>query len=218
MGPLGHRYLEFHDRFVSVVTDLGPSDLARAVPACPGWTVREVIAHLAGVCDDALNGRMAGAPGDEWTAAQIQRAEGATAADLLTRWQEQAPVFAEFLDPLGEGRPPIDVFTHELDVRGALGRPVAPDDPAVEALAVQLAEGIDSPVRLEVHLGDRVVHAATGAPGPPLVLRTTAHEVCRSRMGRRSEGQVRGYDWSGDPSTVLDSWFVFGPAFADVVE
>ena len=37
-------------------------------------------------------------------------------------------------------------------------------------------------------------------------------------LGRRSRSQVERYDWSGDPSAVLDSWFLFGPAEHDIVE
>ena len=50
-------------------------------------------------------------------------------------------------------------------------------------------------------------------------LRTTAFEVFRLRMGRRSRAQVAALDWAPAPSDeVLDGLFVFGPADAPVIE
>jgi hypothetical protein len=51
-----------------------------------------------------------------------------------------------------------------------------------------------------------------------LVLRATAFEAFRLRMGRRSRAQVLAMDWSEDPSEVLDRLFVFGPTTTDLME
>jgi len=43
----------------------------------------------------------------------------------------------------------------------------------------------------------------------------------RSRLGRRSRGQARAYDWSGtdaDTEAVIDGWFGFGPSLVPIVE
>jgi hypothetical protein len=43
------------------------------VPTCPGWTVRDVVAHLAGLCEDWVQGRLAGYASEAWTANQVER-------------------------------------------------------------------------------------------------------------------------------------------------
>ena len=50
------------------------------VPATPQWTVHDVVAHLSGISEDATSGNMAGAPGDAWTAAQVERGAGRSIA------------------------------------------------------------------------------------------------------------------------------------------
>ena len=73
------------------------------------------------------------------------------------------------------------------------------------------------PAALEIDLGDRRIRPS-GSIGEPLVLRTTAFEVLRLRLGRRSRGQVERLDWSGDPGGIVDALFIFGPATHDIVE
>jgi hypothetical protein len=67
------------------------------VPATPEWTVHDVLAHLAGVTQDAATGNMAGAPGDAWTAAQVARGASVSDGDLLALWAEHAPVLEGLL-------------------------------------------------------------------------------------------------------------------------
>ena len=73
-GTLGVRYEEARQRIVEVIREATSSDdaaAARPVPACPGWRVRDVLAHLCGNCTDIAAGNIDGAGTDEWTAAQV---------------------------------------------------------------------------------------------------------------------------------------------------
>ena len=45
----------------------------KAVPACPGWSVRDVVAHMTAVAEDWAAGSLAGPPTDEQTAAHVAR-------------------------------------------------------------------------------------------------------------------------------------------------
>jgi len=56
---------------LDLVGGLGPDELARPVAALPGWTVRDTVAHLAGVCADTLDGRTEGGGSPAWTARQL---------------------------------------------------------------------------------------------------------------------------------------------------
>ena len=89
------------------------------MPACPGWTVHDVVAHLAGIVDDALHGRLDGVATEPWTAAQVE-GRGATSAQLLAQWAAQAPAFESASLP---PQAVADVACHEQDIRNALERP-----------------------------------------------------------------------------------------------
>ena len=61
-GTLGARYEEARQRIVEVIREATSSDdaaAARPVPACPGWRVRDVLAHLCGNCTDIAAGNIA---------------------------------------------------------------------------------------------------------------------------------------------------------------
>lgn len=217
------RYLVAQQSFVELARGLSDGDWATPMPCTPEWTVRDALSHVAGIPDDALAGRMDGAPGEAWTAAQIERNRSLSVDELLDRWEAQTPQFAAVIEQLGEGRPPFDCHTHEHDVRQALGRPGDRDSALIAAMAGDLALIADSPVAFTVELVDgRVIHSGpTESAGAVVLAGITAFDVFRSRPGRRSRAQVRGWDWSGadaDIDAVVDRWFVFGPAADSIIE
>lgn len=216
------RYRFAQESFTALARTLPVDAWSMPVPCTPDWTVRDVLSHVAGVTDDALAGRMEGAPGDAWTAAQVERNRSATVDELLERWASQAPQFAEILDQLGEGRPPFDCHTHEHDVRHAVGRPGNRDSIIVESMAADLAVVDGCPVALDVVLAGRPIRSGP-AEGPAAVTleRITPFELFRSRPGRRSREQMRAWDWVGDDAdidAVLDVWAFFGPTATPIVE
>ena len=113
-------HASFHDLAVDAVATTTGRWRFRARPA---WTARDVLSHVSGIPDDALAGRMEGAPGEAWTAAQVERNRDARVDELLDRWEQQASGFADVIESMGETRPPFDVHSHEHDLRQALGRP-----------------------------------------------------------------------------------------------
>jgi hypothetical protein len=48
------------------VLHLAPAHERRIVPACPQWTVHDVVAHLAGGCGDVLAGDIEGVTTAAW--------------------------------------------------------------------------------------------------------------------------------------------------------
>jgi len=68
---LGAAYRDTRLRITEVVTAPGV-DAAMRVPATPEWTVKDVVAHLAGVCADILAGNLEGLTTEPWTAAQVE--------------------------------------------------------------------------------------------------------------------------------------------------
>lgn len=223
-------YRDVRVRVTELARDVPADDLDQIAPATPDWRVRDVIAHMAGVCDDIANGNLAGVATDPWTQAQVEKRRDWDMERVLDHWTEHAAIVEPMLDGLG---PPIgqmlfDAWTHEQDVRGALGRPGGRDAEAAEiALAWfvdsnQATVGVtDGPGTLEVVLPEGTF--VLGAGEPVRVLRTDRFELLRSITGRRSRDQVRALDVDCDADLppldeVLFANDFFSPAARDIIE
>ena len=214
---LAQLYRNTRERLTALVAGLDEQALATPVPACPGWQVQDVVAHLAAIVEDALAGRLTGPPSEAETAVQVARYKGRPMLQTLDGWTAGAPRFEEVISALDIPPAVIDVASHEQDIRGALGRPGARDCPAVQQMAGWLLQGLRTPVPVRITVED--AEFRIGPSGDPVLgLRTTRFEAFRWRMGRRSRDQLAALDWSGDPAPVLDHLVVFGPARTDIIE
>jgi uncharacterized protein (TIGR03083 family) len=203
-------------RIDGVVRD-GDSDVA--VPSCPSWRVRDVVAHLAGLCEDWVNHDLDGYASASWTASQVARFADCSVDEILSRWHQAVERFGLLDDDPLMGPPARwafgDAVIHEADIRGAQGAPRVPPDAVLLALKGAVA-------RWREVLG--------AAAAPTLVLRVTdsrdwwlgdpedrgaievgvpAYEVFRGLAGRRSTTQVRAWTWSGDPEPYLQAGLAY---------
>jgi len=216
-ADLARMYQETRERLATLVAGLDEAGLGTAVPACPGWSVADVIGHLAAIPEDALAGRLTGPPSEDETAAQVDRFRGRPIAQTLAGWTELAPRFEEIVAAFKIWPAVIDVASHEQDIRGAVGQPGARDTEVIRQMSGWLLARLSPPVRLRVTVEDTQLQV--GPDGEPVLgLTTTWYEAFRWRMGRRSLDQLAALDWSGDPAPVLDHLVVFGPARADLIE
>lgn len=211
---LAQLYRDTRERVTALVSTLDDAALRTDVAACPGWQVRDVLAHLAAITEDAVAGRLTGPPTDEQTAEQVARFAHRDLTQILGVWDANATQFEELASALKVWPAVIDVTSHEHDIRTAVGRPGARDTESVWQCAELLLSGLQAPAGLRIAVED----AEFGADGAELELRTTRFEVLRWRMGRRSRPQLAALDWSGDPAPVLDHLVVFGPATTDIIE
>jgi len=196
----GALYGAARQRITALVADEGV-DLEAIVPSTPAWRVHDVVAHLAGITVDAMTGNMDGAPGEAWTAAQVNRGRDRSLPDLLADWAKYGETFEGFLSSPAGGAATaavVDVHTHEADIRHALGLPFV-----VPGEFLGWATG---------QLGDRFQTSLTEAGLPPVTVNAPDAELFRARLGRRTADQVRKYDWSADPTPYLNAFFIFGPA------
>ncbi|HYS34184.1 MAG TPA: maleylpyruvate isomerase N-terminal domain-containing protein [Pseudonocardiaceae bacterium] len=213
---LGGLYCLVRERLVGVVGGVdSPHEVA--VPACPGWSVQDVIVHLVAVAEDVLAGRLSAPPTDEWTAAQVAARRDQSMADVLAAWDDVGPRFQELISRVGMWPAFLDVLSHEHDVRGALGAPAGRDAAELVLAAENLISWLRSPVPMTVRVGARELRVGPDGDGS-LELVTSPFEAFRFRMGRRSRGQLVAMEWVGDPAPVLDRLTIFGPARADVIE
>ncbi|HEU5160204.1 MAG TPA: maleylpyruvate isomerase family mycothiol-dependent enzyme [Streptosporangiaceae bacterium] len=190
--------------------------VGRIVPACPAWTVRDLVAHLTDNCLRAVRR----AKGQEPAVEPPPSVEHTDVGELLAYWEKRAAELdrivaagdAEMRDLLV-----ADAFTHEFDIRYALGAPLPAAHPAFPLVMAFGAEGITQALvahglpafRIEVDGGSWV--AGTGAPRA--TVRGHPYDVLRSLSGRRTYAQVAELSWSADPAPWLPalSWGPFTP-------
>jgi uncharacterized protein (TIGR03083 family) len=212
---LAEHYKLTRERITAVVGEIEETTTV-SVPACPGWTVHDVVAHLTAVVEDALAGKLTGPPSEEMTAEQVTRFREVPMAEMLEQWTDTAPQFEEGLQALRIWPGFLDVLAHEHDIRGAIGRPGERDSYEMVASSEALMSFWEPPLRLRVKAGENEYVLGDGEDD--LGLETCAYEIFRFRLGRRSVSQLRSMSWSGDPGPILEHLVLFGPEPYDVVE
>ncbi len=210
---VGDRYRSARLRLDALARSFDGPEWDLPVASCPGWRVRDVLAHLVGIIEDAFAGRLTGPPPPDQTAEQVERHRHDDPVRLLAAWSELAPGFEAALSDLGRWPAFFDVLSHEHDVRAAVGDRSFRDHADVALAADLLTASLPPGVRFVV---DGRVRGE--AADPAAVLTTTSFEVLRLRLGRRSRQQVLAMAWTGDPRPFVDQLAVFGPAATDVEE
>ncbi|MCO5229098.1 MAG: hypothetical protein M9934_12545 [Thermomicrobiales bacterium] len=198
-----------------------PENEHTMVPACPAWNLHNLISHLTGAMEDFLSGNTEGAPGDAWTAAQVERYRDTDLAHIKTTWLAATDQAGPLFDQMGVTFLP-DIVTHEFDVRGVLGDTDRRD---AEGLLVILGvmrqwkqpyferNGVSA---VEIVADDH--HVVFGDSQPQITLITSLYEASRVIAGRRSFNQIRQLDWSADPEVWLPHLSVLGKPDRDVNE
>lgn len=221
-------YADVRTRLTDLVRGLAPDAVETPVPGCPGWTVRDVVAHVAGVTTDVVNGELYGAGSDPWTERQVAERKGRTLDALLDEWTASSARLEAMLDgaPKAMSRTLlIDLVTHEHDVRGAVGVPGGTDSEAYavarKGFHVGLAKAIEEKglPGLRLTAADGWEFDAGPTPAAATVRAKDSYELFRALAGRRSRGQVLAFEWEGDPEPYLPVLNHFGPLpEQDVVE
>lgn len=213
-------------RYRSVRRRLGP--LLRELPdapgrgwnatvdACPGWRVRDVVAHLLGNLEDGAAGRIDGPPSPSQSAEQVERHREDDVGSLMDTWEATAGFAEASFSESGAWPVFIDALSHEHDIRAAIGQPGARADIDVLVAARVLAQwgegdSVKTGTPFDLVLDDAPPRRLLIGSGDPVVLSTDSFTWVRLRLGRRSVEEVRALSWSSDPALVLDRLFVFGP-------
>lgn len=182
-----------------------------AVPACPEWTVRDLLAHLVGAAALAV-GRLSG-----WLPTGRPPSSGMGVHELLGEW-DRLGAEAEKLVAARGGRcgsiMVMDVFVHELDLRHALGVPPPAEHPAFACAFEVLANGFSASVLAHDLPGVRLSVGSTqwtvGGGEPLATVSADRIDLCRSLAGRRSHQQIAALDWDRDSHRWLPA-FTWGP-------
>jgi uncharacterized protein (TIGR03083 family) len=213
-------YVESERRVQDLVTPLDAAALDKLTPACPDWSVRDVLAHLSGAADSFGTDSFAGVGTDPWTADHVERRRDVELADLLAeRWActpklEQVPADHAVWLPVVH-----DALTHEADIRGAIGAPGLPADAL--AAAFPLIEAV-LPMKLAM-LGTTTLELdgqprTFGSGDPALVVRASLFDFWRGAFGRRSEQQMRSWVVTGDAAAFARALPLFPARDTDLLE
>ena len=200
-------------RVTELLTGLGPEEAARAVPACPDWSVRELLSHMVGLGADVVAGDEPDDHNSAWTQRQVDERQDRSVEELLDEWHGLVGPLTAWMRE-NTTRPLSDVVIHEQDLRGALGTSGARDtdglrlvrDRMVGRFAANVADL--APVALD---GGTWEWCSSGsADDATVLLRASEFDLARALMSRRSEAQLRGFVVRGDVGPYLAAFRSLG--------
>jgi uncharacterized protein (TIGR03083 family) len=200
------------------------------VPASPDWSVLDVVAHVTGVAGDVASGEeleelnlvealvdpVQAARRETMTARQVSSRRGRTVDEVLAEWDATLKLLLPMMrgerpfplpNPALEAIVTTDLAVHAQDVRGALGMPGDRESAAVGVALASYSQGLAYKIRfaglpaLRLRYGGKERMAGDGEPGA--IVEADRFEIFRALAGRRSTGQIRAFDWTGDPEPYL---------------
>ena len=210
---------------VELAEGLDADQQEREVAPTPGWRVKDVYGHLAGLAADLIDGRMEGAGSPEWTAEQVRTRTDRPLADVTAEWAVRGPEVEDWIraDPAGRRAFPVyDVWTHEQDVRSTVGLRGVRDDERVPFLLDAALGVFDANIRREGTPATRVVgdtvDRVVGEGDPVATLRSSDYEILRLLFGRRSRAQAEAAGWEGDAARPIEDLHLFEFPTVDIVD
>lgn len=191
----------------------GRTDVSElTVPACPDWSVRQTVAHLAGLAQDVASANLDGLASAAWTQAHLDRFAHNSIEELLDVWAESmgplTTVLAQSSPEFAAGQSVFDVLTHEHDIRGAIGQPGSRSgDLGYQVALGFLTTAYDVALRASGTTAMQLTTPSLGGVqlGDPdtaseqLALELSDFEALRAFGGRRSLGQLAALPWRGEP-------------------
>jgi uncharacterized protein (TIGR03083 family) len=242
-AALAAAYAETYAAILDIFDSLTDQQLATVIPACPAWTVRDLVAHLSGVAADASTARFPAvdphgpwaerqAVVDAFTAGHIEGRRGLTMNEILAEWARHLRVLAPMLrheQPFPAGSWPSidwvvvsDIAAHAQDLRGALQLPGDRDSAGVALGLGRYLAGLSQRITaaglpaLRLCTADREHVAGRGLPTATVT--ASRWELFRALGSRRSPAQIRALSWSGDAGIYLPLLPTYGVRSDDLIE
>jgi uncharacterized protein (TIGR03083 family) len=213
MDPI-EEWTNAQSRVIELVEGISADDAEKTVPACPDWTVRNLLSHMIGLDADVIDGDEPDDHNPTWTQRQVDERADHDVAALVSEWRELTAPLQDWMRSNG-ARPMGDVIIHEQDLRGALGQSGAHGTDGLRALRDRMAGGFTAAVEkdglgaIELVSPEWTLTAGDGAA----VVTVTASEfdLTRALMSRRSADQLRSWTTDGDVEPYLSAFGALGP-------
>lgn len=194
-----------------------PDAAGRIVPACPEWTVHDLVEHFVDVCELATR-RLTGEEPGEGLRTIPSPAGPPPLPRLLAEWRDTGMRLDDLVAAQLNRSTNVlvmDAFTHELDLREALG--VAPPDrhPGYPGVLDFVVGGFSGQLTsrglpaLEITIPSARWTAGGDQPAATLTA-GSPHDLLRTLTGRRTAEQIAALEWSADPAPWLPA-FAWGP-------
>lgn len=196
-----------HERVCALVASLAADQVEARVPACPDWTVRDLLSHVVGLGADVLAGDEPDDHHQTWTAAQVDARRDRSAAELIAEWRALAPDLVAWMREHGS-RPLNDVVVHEQDLRSAVGRPGARDTDGFALVRDRMAERFGEAAPAGIALVGETW--SWGPASAPTRLRASDFDLGRALTSRRTAAQLRAWTEAGDVTPYLDAFAGLG--------
>ncbi|MFV8048389.1 maleylpyruvate isomerase family mycothiol-dependent enzyme [Mycobacterium sp. 48b] len=204
-------------RVAAVAAGLDETQLLTPVPATPGWTVHDLLAHLVGGAADGASGRLDGAGGARWTARHVAERQQDSVESLLAEWERVAPVVEVNLAGQQFTGPNLaaDLICHEADLSEALGLPPVDrahwHQPFLTVMMRLLVHRL-KPLTSALLRDEQGNEWHCGSEQPALTLDADGYELFRAMFSRRSRRQIAAWNWMPAPGQqVVESFGFFGP-------
>jgi uncharacterized protein (TIGR03083 family) len=216
-----HIYTAVTNRLLHLAAQLSPGRQATVPAATPDWTVSDTYRHLAGATADFLDHRLDAMGTPAWTAAQIAARAGQNLAEVCVEWASRAPALAALMnsDPALLPRLALDYWTHEQDIRLAVGLAPLREDPNIALMAATLLDSRARPYArtgspaVRVVATDGPVDLVLGSGASALTLRASGFELLRMVNSRRTIAQCLAAEWiggdAGDRTAVIQALATF---------
>ena len=204
-------WVDAQARVIALVRDLDPAAAGQRVPACPDWTVRDLLSHMVGLGVDVLAGDEPDDHNATWTQRQVDERRDRSVAELVAEWESiTVPMTVYFRER--STRPLGDLVIHEQDLRGALGVSGGQDTAALAAIRDRMLRRFAaSATRLPpIALVGPHWSWASGDGEPAVVVQAPDFELARALMARRSAAQLRGWTTKGDVDAYLPAFATLG--------
>jgi uncharacterized protein (TIGR03083 family) len=243
MADLPDVYDNTRKEIVTFVSGLDIDELNRKVPATPDWTIKDIVAHLAGDVTYvnrgdfpreffASFGEAAGVIKlNEWTSRMVAERSHLTLEEIFEEWESST---VQLLGGWRSGQMPhdlpvfaanvlvTDIAVHQQDIYGALGIERDRDSAALRigttGYIVTIGWRLDPAglPPLVFDLGDKLRATGEGEPGAKVA--ASRFEFFRALSGRRTPDQIRAFDWEGDPEPYIPYFFPYGMREEALVE
>jgi uncharacterized protein (TIGR03083 family) len=207
----------YHAARRRIATFVSEQGGATPVPACPAWSVHDLIAHLSGTAEALTAGDMPPPVARQWIDRLVVERRLVTVPDMLERWAGSARAIGS-LPKANVAGLLADIVVHEHDLRGALGCPGARDEPAlreavmiflrIHAGAIEraglapLAIGRNDSGRRAGWYRDLPMASHEGRPG--CTLHVDDWEATRVLSSRRTRDEMRALPAHGDLEPYMD--------------